>query len=547
MAHGTAGDGQQAPTNAPALVAAGMFAAACVTALILGGGVAAIGASVAAACSAACAVLALRRAPIVAGADVAPAPSVAEAPSRGVQATRQAPINRVHGSRDQLTGLLDRHGAIAALEGLLEGASMGRPIGLLDVDLDEFAHINDSLGHPAGDQFIEVIADRLVRSLDSTAVTGRIGGDEFIAMLPGYDLAATLAVASRVAAVLGQPVHADGREVPSSVSIGVAVGPSHGTTTTELLRHANAALHRAKSKGRDRIESFDGTVLSELTERMEHENALRRALDDDDITAFFQPEIDATTGHVVGAELLARWIRRDGTVTNAIDFIGVAASAGLLERLTDHVMQQARPVIRKLSALGLPDGFRFRLNLPPRATERSWRENPLDSLIHGIEPTLLTVDVTEAAVATDLSAAAANLAAVRVRGVRICLDDFANGVSSLSLLRRLPLDEVRINRMSIDTITAHPHDRAIVRSIIGLVREIGLIATADGVETGAQADVLIALGCIRHQGHLYSRALPASEFDTYLVRAMAERFEQQVGARAGTQTDDELTWPDDNA
>jgi EAL domain-containing protein (putative c-di-GMP-specific phosphodiesterase class I) len=126
--------------------------------------------------------------------------------------------------------------------------------------------------------------------------------------------------------------------------------------------------------------------------------------------------------------------------------------------------------------------------------------------------------------------------------VRVCLDDFARGVSSLSLLRRLPLDEVRIDRTSIDTLTAHPHDRAIVRSIISLVREIGLTATADGVETGAQADVLIALGCIRHQGHLYSRALPAAEFDTFLSAAMADELAQRalVMSRAAS---DHVQWP----
>ncbi|HRE00085.1 MAG TPA: EAL domain-containing protein, partial [Ilumatobacteraceae bacterium] len=276
----------------------------------------------------------------------------------------------------------------------------------------------------------------------------------------------------------------------------------------------------------------------------EREQALRRALDDGDVVAFFQPEIDATTGHVVGAELLARWLRRDGTVVPAAEFLASATDAGLLERLTETIMQQARPVIRRLSTLGLPEGFRFRVNLPPRATERSWRDNPLDLLLQGVDPKLLTVDVTEAAVTDDLAAAAANLAALRVRGIRVCLDDFARGVSSLSLLRKLPLDEVRIDRNSIDTIAAHPHDRAIVRSIIGLVREIGLTATADGVETGAQADVLIALGCVRHQGFLYSRALPASEFDSYLAESMAERF----AIEAGLVNADRTTlpaWPSD--
>ena len=445
-------------------------------------------------------------------------------------------------AHDPLTGLFNRRGALDALDAALADATDAAPVGLLYLDLDRFKHINDTLGHRGGDQFIAVIADRLSRSIDPGATAGRIGGDEFIAVLPGCDLGASMAIASRITAVLAQPVHAEGREVPSSVSVGVAVGPAHGDGSSELLRHANAALHRAKAGGRNRVEVFDGTVRSELNNRLDSEQALRRALDDGDIVAFFQPEIDATTGQVVGAELLARWIRRDGTVASAMDFIGIAAQAGLLERMTDLVMQQARPLIRRLSMLGLPDGFRFRVNVPPRATERSWRDNPLDSLIQGIEPSLLTVDVTEAAVVDDLAAAAANLAAVRVRGVRVCLDDFARGVSSLSLLRRLPLDEVRIDRNSIDTITAHPHDRAIVRSIIGLVREIGLTATADGVETGAQADALIALGCIRHQGHLYSRALPASEFDSYLVRAMAERFEQQVTALSHPP-EDYSDWP----
>ncbi len=445
-------------------------------------------------------------------------------------------------THDPLTGLFNRRGAIDALDRALAEATESSPVGLLYLDLDRFKHINDSLGHRGGDQFLAAIADRLARSIDPGATAGRIGGDEFIAVLPGCDIGASMAIAGRITSTLGQPVHAEGREVPSSVSIGVAVGPMHGAGASELLRYANAALHRAKGAGRNRVEVFDGSVRTELNSRVDTEQALRRALDDGDIVPFFQPEIDATTGQVVGAELLARWLRRDGVIVPAAEFLQLAAHAGLLERMTDSVMQQARPLIRRLSTLGLPDGFRFRVNLPPRATERSWRENPLDTLVGGVDPTLLTVDVTESAVIDDLAAAAANLASLRVRGVRVCLDDFARGVSSLSLLRRLPLDEVRIDRTSIDTITAHPHDRAIVRSIISLVREIGLTATADGVETGAQADVLIALGCIRHQGHLYSRALPASEFDSYLSASMADDLAQRALVLKQAH-DDFSQWP----
>ncbi|MGZ4678533.1 MAG: EAL domain-containing protein, partial [Ilumatobacteraceae bacterium] len=212
------------------------------------------------------------------------------------------------------------------------------------------------------------------------------------------------------------------------------------------------------------------------------------------------------------------------------EFMELAVRAGLLERLTERVLGGARRQIRRLSILGLPPGFRFRVNLAPHSTERPWRENPIDALFSGIDPNLLTVDIRESFVTVDLASAASNLAEFRARGGRVCLDDFAQGVSSLSMLRRLPLDEVRIDRISIDTITTHPHDRAIVRSIIALTREIGLEVTADGVETGAQADALIALGCVRQQGHLYAPALAEDAFENYLLRWLAEQYVQASDA-----------------
>jgi diguanylate cyclase (GGDEF)-like protein len=425
-------------------------------------------------------------------------------------------------SHDPLTGLFNRRGTFDRLEEVL--AATTGPVGVLYCDLDRFKAVNDLLGHRGGDQFLTVLADRISRSLDQRCVAGRIGGDEFVVLLPDHDASMSLAVANRIVAVLSQPVHAEGREVPSSASIGVAVQPDHGTSSSDLLRHANAALHRAKRSGRNRVEVYDVDLGAEMAAAINAEQSMRRALDDGEILPFFQPEIDASTGHVVGAELLARWLRPDGSVVNAAEFLPLARRAGLLEKLTEKMLGQARPHIRRLASLGLPDGFRFRINLAPASTDRTWRGSPIDELVRGIDPNLLTVDVREAAVASDLPTAAATLASFRARGGRVCLDDFARGVSSLSLLRKLPIDEVRIDRQSIDTITSHPHDRAIVRSIIAVVREIGLAVTAEGVETGAQADALIALGCVRQQGHLYARALPAAEFETFLVERLAEGY-----------------------
>lgn len=429
-------------------------------------------------------------------------------------------------THDSLTGLFNRRGTLEFLEHVLATVSEQRPVGLLFLDLDRFKAVNDALGHRGGDRFITIIADRLLRSLEPGSVAGRMGGDEFVVILPGSDMTGAAAVADRLVGVLAQPVYAEGREMPSSVSIGVASAPSHGTGSSELLRHANAALYRAKARGRNRVELFDLSMQQELLNRLEAEAALRRAVEDGEIVAFFQPELDATTGHLVGAELLARWIRRDGSVVPANEFLEVAQSAALLDRITERVITHARPHMRRLALLGLPKDFRFRVNLASERAEHRWHSNLVEWLLQDLDPHIVTVDVHESAVSGDLAGAAANLAGFRARGGRVCLDDFARGVSSLSLLRRLPLDEVRIDRLAIDTIGSHPHDRVIVRSIIALVREIGLSVTADGVETGAQADALIALGCVRHQGHLYAPALPAREFEDFLLARMAERFAQ---------------------
>ncbi len=425
---------------------------------------------------------------------------------------------------DPLTGLLNRRGAFETLDTLLAGGHT--PVAVLFIDLDHFKAVNDLLGHRGGDQFLIALADRLTRVVGPGSHVGRIGGDEFVVVLPGHDSSRAGEMASRLVDVLAQPVHAEGRAMPSSVSAGVAVAPAHGDNASDLLRNANTALFRAKRAGRNRLELFDGDMQEELRRTSAAEQSLRRAIDSGDILPFFQPEVDATTGQVVGAELLARWIHTDGTIADAMEFIDVARRAGLLERLTEQVLNRARPDIRRLASMGLPDGFRFRVNLAPASTDRAWRYNRIEDLVRGIDPNLVIVDVREAALLNDLPTAAATLASFRARGGKVCLEDFVRGVSSLSMLRKLPIDEVRIDRTALQTIT--PGDRAIVRSIIALVRELGLSVTAEGVETGAQADTLIALGCVRQQGFLYAPALSTEQFESFLLRSQATPLNRPV-------------------
>ncbi|MEY4229739.1 MAG: hypothetical protein RLZZ362_588 [Actinomycetota bacterium] len=437
-------------------------------------------------------------------------------------------------SHDPLTGLLNRRGTIEQIDLALGCASHDAPVAVLYLDLDRFKAVNDLLGHRGGDAFISTLTDRMVRTIDDDCFAGRIGGDEFVVVLPRHGTDEAERVAQQLVSGMAQPVHAEGRSVPSSVSVGVAVAPQHGISTSDLLRNANTALFRAKHAGRNRVENFEPRMQVQLQTVLSQEQALRRALDNGEILPYFQPEIDAVTGAVTGAELLARWLRPDGTTMLASEFIEQARKAGLLERLTERVLAQARPDIRRLIALGLPAGFRFRINLGPASTDRL-RNDPIDELLRGIHPSMVTVDVREASVVSDLDSAVTALSSFRAAGGKVCLDDFVHGVSSLTILRRLPIDEVRIDREAIDSIAAHPHDCAIVRSIISVVLEIGLGVSAEGVETGAQSDALIALGCVRQQGHLYAPALPAQLFESFLLQ-------QQAASYAAAQQGPERNW-----
>src|SRR4029079_15097888 len=184
--------------------------------------------------------------------------------------------------------------------------------------------------------FLRIVSDRIARCVKSKGVAGRIGGDEFVVALPGFSDQSTMAVAHQLLGVLGQAIHASGRELPCSVSIGIAHTPTHGANVDEVLDNANVALYRAKSSGRSRVVHFDAELARENSDRIDLELRLRRAIDDGDIVPFFQPELDASTGMVVGADLLARWLRPNGTVVAANEFMDLAVNAGLLDRVTER-------------------------------------------------------------------------------------------------------------------------------------------------------------------------------------------------------------------
>ena len=429
-------------------------------------------------------------------------------------------------THDPLTGLANRRGVIDRLDdALTASAGSGKPVAALFLDVDRFKSINDSLGHACGDQLLQVVARRLTTVADDEMLAGRLGGDEFVVVLSG-DVTdeRALEVARRVARSLGEPLELAGRLVRVSTSIGIAISdPVAIETAGDLLNSANTAMHRAKAAGRDRIEVFTPDVRAEMQRRSGEERMLRRSIDNGDVVPFFQPEFDAATGQLVGAEVLARWVRRDGTIANAGEMLSMAEDASTLERLTAVMMQQARPVMRRLGALGLPARFRFRVNLPHRCSPRAWRDGQVPAYFTGIDPRLLVLDVYETGVSDDLPGAAGVLAELRQQGMRICLEDAGRNGAALSLLRSLPLDEIRVDRSHVDTITSHANDRAVVRAMVGLAHDLGLSVSADGVETAAQADALLAIGCQCQQGHLWASPMTADSLEELIVRHAFER------------------------
>lgn len=448
-------------------------------------------------------------------------------------------------THDYLTGLLNRQGIMALLDTVAEDRSRGGRIAVLYLDVDRFKGINDSLGHAVGDELLQIIARRLLDVLPDGTHAGRLGGDEFVVVLEdGSQLDTVIEIARSVAATLDTEIeihggetggqHLAGKPVRVSSSIGVALGPDEGDTAADLLGFANAALHRAKRSGRNRVEIFTPLIRTEMTVRAREEDELRRSINAGDVVPFFQPEFDVTSGAFVGAEILARWLRHDGTITNAGTMLSMAEDASTWERLTAAVMEQARPVIRRLSAAGLPPGFRFRVNLPQQCTPNAWRHGFVDTYFDDINLHLITLDVYETSVQRDLSTASTVLADLRERGARVCLEVDATSSGSWHVLRTLPLDEIRVDRTHVDRThadsVAGDRDRSVVRALVNMAHTMNLTVSADGVESGAEADALLALGCHRQQGHLYAPAITAWALEDLLLEWAVDRAVDQLMA-----------------
>jgi len=426
---------------------------------------------------------------------------------------------------DSLTGLPNRTSFVDSLRDALQRSlASGSPVGILFLDLDHFKLINDSIGHHAGDQLLQAVAPRLRAHLRPGDIVARFGGDEFGILVDRLtDEDEALAIADRVAGAFREPYMMGGAEHFVTASIGIAVAR---TTRREpidaelLIRDADAAMYRAKERGRGRCEVFDAEMRARAVRRLETERELRHALERDELELHYQPVVALGSGEIVGLEALVRWNHPERGLLDPKEFVSIAEDSGMIEPIGRWVQETAcrqaigwhelRPDKRPLDVA---------VNLSARqVAHRDLAESVREVLTcTGLEPVNLRLEVTESAFVDESAGATATLEALSEIGVRLVLDDFGTGYSSLAYLNRFPFDALKVDRSFVDGLGVEQERTAIVEAVIGMARALSLDAIAEGVENEAQLSELRRLGCDFAQGHLFSRPL-APEKVTALLK-----------------------------
>ncbi len=404
---------------------------------------------------------------------------------------------------------------------------------LLYLDLDRFKHVNDTLGHSAGDKFLQLLSQRILASLRDTDIVtpplpssddidtfvARLGGDEFILLVGDLQHAEDAAIiARRILANIAKPLMLEGQEFFPSGSIGIAIYPDDGNNLDTLLKNADTAMYHVKAEGKDNFAFYQTEMNATAMHKLQLEGKLRRALENDEMVLHYQPQVDAQTGELLAVEALVRWEDPEEGLISPGEFIPLAEETGLIVPLGLWVLQTACKQCRIWMDAGYRP-IRIAVNISSRQfRERDFIESVRQAVAgHGIKPSQIEIELTESLIMSDVEESIGKLQQLKAMGMKISVDDFGTGYSSLSYLKRLPLDVLKIDRQFITEVANDENDAAIVNAIISLARSLKLSTVAEGVETREQLAFLSSQGCTSIQGYFISKPLPADELLEFLA------------------------------
>jgi diguanylate cyclase (GGDEF)-like protein/PAS domain S-box-containing protein len=427
---------------------------------------------------------------------------------------------------DQLTGLPNRRMLLDRLRhALAAGTRTGRKQALLFVDLDNFKDLNDSLGHQTGDLILQQAAARLSACVREADTVARLGGDEFVVMLEDLSSSTEEAgaqaktVGEKILRAVAEPYSLSDREYFSSCSIGITLFGDKRESTSEVLQQADIAMYQSKSAGRNTIRFFEPALQNAVNARASMEEELRQAIRLNQFELFYQPQVNST--HMIGAEALVRWIHPKRGLLSPGEFISLAEQTGLILPLGEWVLESACKQLATWGANREMSSLSIAVNISTRQfCQSNFVDQVVDVIVRtGANPKNLRLELTESLLVEDFEEIVGKMNRLKAYGLRFALDDFGTGYSSLNYLRHLPLDQLKIDRSFVENILEETTSGAIAQTIVSLGKAMSLPVMAEGVETEAQRDYLLGLGCHTFQGYLFSKPLPSDEFEQLVFRA----------------------------
>jgi len=440
------------------------------------------------------------------------------------QRTRELEVATAHAYKlaqhDILTGLPNRSLLNQRLKQILAQAQRDNThVACLFLDFDHFKRINDTLGHDAGDQLLQAIAQRLTSAVRESDTVARLGGDEFVLILPGLDPMhgsfEVMTVIQRIRESFLAPFRVSDQIPTLTCSIGVAVFPLDAQDSVSLIKQADTAMYAAKEAGRNVYRFYTADMNLRVQQRLQLETDMRRGLMDDEFFLVYQPQVELQSGRACGVEALLRWRDPQRGVISPAEFIPVAEESGMIQALGARVLRDACRQVMQWHRQNMP--LRLSVNLSVQQLQHdSWLATVEEALSSaGLAAHYLDLEITESVIITHPDKAVATLMRLKQMGVSITVDDFGTGYSSLSYLARLPIQAVKIDQRFVHGLEQNANDEAITQAIIALSQSLGLRSIAEGVETEAQFDFLRTHGCEEAQGYLFTRPLPAEELRSW--------------------------------